>query len=414
MDIQAPFAGRQTAIARIRQHITDPIQTPVPAFIGRRGIGKTALVLQFAGMPTDTHIGVYLPCKDISPQNELDWLNALFNEKQLTLSHYGFSVDVLSEIHDNAEGFKLWFKTDYLPAVFRVIHRARHLVFLVDDAEVLVEAMMRDTLAEDYFGYLNELRHPQCGVVLTIGIAYENRLELFYTITDDANFSRLGDLNESETADALHQHNPEIAPKAVEDIFRATGGQPSLISAFLAHLPQQGALQEGDVKKITPTVYQDVKSNFRAVWDDLNLDERLVLTAIGSLIYADPMKPVTASSIESWLVETDYLLDLTSIHATIRGLDYRELITGNAAQRLTVRQGLLQTWMLENVRLDGTTSPDKNTVSNQSRNTHTAVIAIGIISIMLLLALVFAIASTPRTSPEIVGIPTATLSAEHD
>lgn len=415
MEPYAPFAGRHAAIARVRQHISDPVHTPVPAFIGRRSVGKTALLQQFAGMPTDTHIGVYLPCKEIAPQDELHWLTALYNATHDTLTAYGFNINITPpEDFTTAEPFKQWFKENYLAAVFRIIYRARRVVFLIDDAEILVQTMMRDTLAEDYFGYLNELRHPQCAVVFTISIAYENRLELFYTITDDGQFSRLGDLDEAETADALHQHNPDIHPAATQDIFRATGGQPGLISMFLGYLPTQNPITEAEVKQITPQVYPMVKDQFRELWDELSLDERLILTAIGSLLYADPMRAVTASNIETWLVETDYLLDLTSIHAAIRSLDYRELVAGSAAQRLSVRPGLLQKWMLENVRLDATThdgvSPGApGTAPSQQANT--AVLVMGIVGIVLLLMLILFIAGTPRTSSEAVSIPTTTISA---
>lgn len=415
-DNPPPFAGRANAIARIRQHIADPVGTPVPAFIGRDGIGKTALLRQFAGMPTDGHIGVYLPLKDIRPDDEIAWLDALYSHTEATLSAYDFIPTLAQKRPTGADGatLKAWFRDEFLTAAFRVIHRGRRLVFLLDDAEVLVETMMRDTLAEDYFAYLDDLRHPQCAVVLTLSITYENRLELFNTITTPDQFQRLGNLDAAETADALRQSGTAYDEAAISAIYKATGGEPSLVAAYIAALAAGGAVNAKDVKAVTAAIYDGHKAAFHAIWADLTLDERLVLTAISSLIYADPLRPVAAGDIEAWLVRTDYTLDLTAIHAAIRGLDYRQLVGGNAAQKLTVRPGLLQTWMLENARLEASDSgvSSGGAVAGGAVRGNRPLTVLAVLVVLLALAAAFFILTgTPSAPTPESAIPTATLSA---
>ena len=68
------------------------------------------------------------------------------------------------------------------------------------------------------------------------------------------------------------------------------------------------------------------------MWDMLNRDEHLVLAAISMQLYKNPLQPVSMTSIETWLAETDYPLDSVAINTALRSLEYYELIQGTIAQ----------------------------------------------------------------------------------
>ena len=88
----------------------------------------------------------------------------------------------------------------------------------------------------------------------------------------------------------------EWTDEGIESVFAATGGQPRLIQRFGFHLfqrwemqPNHTTLTQQDVKQITPLVYNQSETELRTVWTETTRNERLVLTAISSLLYADPL-----------------------------------------------------------------------------------------------------------------------------
>jgi len=80
-----------------------------------------------------------------------------------------------------------------------------------------------------------------------------------------------------------------------------------------------------------------------------------VLTAISGLTYDDPLTSAAPSAIQTWLVETDYPLETTSIRSAIRGLEYAQLVETNEG-KLRISSSLFQRWLLENARPETTTA----------------------------------------------------------
>src|SRR5689334_15769233 len=88
----APFAGRQKAFEHLYQQLTDPASAGVSIILGRRDIGKTALLRHFPSYFDDTFVGVYLPLKNKSVSSESDWLNTLALSTMEALSQRDFSL----------------------------------------------------------------------------------------------------------------------------------------------------------------------------------------------------------------------------------------------------------------------------------------------------------------------------------
>jgi len=391
-----PFAGRQAIITRIHQHITGRPQAAAPIIIGRQHSGKSALLHRFSGFVNDTIIGVYLPLSKIKPAQEQQWTQALIHTTAETLDKYNFQI-TSAQIPDEADvdTLKAWFKADYLPAVYRAIRRQRRLVFLLDDSEHL-------QLPEAYT-YLYTLCDAQCAIVLTTDVAYDDNLTQFAPLVDETLVFRLNNLNEEEGRDLLKAAQITLDDDAHTLVMQASGGQPDILAAFGYFLyPLRGeVLSIKQVKQVQKEVYTAFEPDFHNIWKTLSLDERLILTAISSLHYTAPLREITIERLESWLIETDYPLDVTTIRATIRSLEYRELVGNTTEQAVQIIPGLMERWLLDNARLTEET-PDKSLP-------RWSIIAVVLLVAVVLITLVV-IAQDSQESNANDAIPTLTLA----
>ncbi|MFN8379394.1 MAG: hypothetical protein U0452_12060 [Anaerolineae bacterium] len=74
-----------------------------------------------------------------------------------------------------------------------------------------------------------------------------------------------------------------------------------------------------------------------------------MLTAITDLIFEDPLDKISVP-VPIWLTDTDYPLDTTAILSALRSLEYNEIVTG-MPDAIVITSGMMQTWLLENARL---------------------------------------------------------------
>jgi hypothetical protein len=140
------------------------------------------------------------------------------------------------------------------------------------------------------------------------------------------------------------------------------------------------------------------------MWQESTSNERLILSAISHLLYENPLKAVDPAAIESWLLETDYPMDATAIHAAVRSLEYRELLISTPTGiRLTA--GLMQKWLLENARPTHPAAP-----TAPSSRQRFMILAVVIIALAIGLLLIINLGSAPPPNndpPE----PTVTLAS---
>jgi hypothetical protein len=231
------------------------------------------------------------------------------------------------------------------------------LVLLLDDADALLDAKR---LPLDFPLYLQSLlqAHATLSIVMTLNNTHETQLEklrpLVSGIEGDPEAYRLGMLSVDELKAIFSQADDIQAAQVTQAIYQATGGHPALVQRFGYHLWERlgsWAFTPDDVQAVMNTVYTDSHALYADTWTTFSLNEKWVLTALISLIYADPLRHVSAVEIEQWLVETDYHPDMTAIHAALRALEYRQVLT-NFGGKVTISASLLQKWLLENARLE--------------------------------------------------------------
>ncbi|MFW5708977.1 MAG: hypothetical protein ACOCX5_02030 [Chloroflexota bacterium] len=375
---QRPFAGREGAFERIQQHLSDPTSIPVPVFMGRAHIGKTALLKQFAGPARPSFIGVYVALSGIQATTERDWIHLLTQTIAETLDANGFTLESIQHTGADArEAPRQWLTEIFLPAVFRVIHRYRRLILLLDDAHSIVDQ------AESLVNLLTAIRQDQLAIVVTMDLDEDALLAFAPLITREAVY-RLTILSAQAATDVLSSLRVEGLPfhQIAAEVVEASGGEPAIIQRYGYYLhdylednpyaeaqkPATRNKAQSPVQAVTPAVYAEISPYFLSLWRSLTKDERLVLTGLSECLYSAPDRPVTTRTIEKWLIETDHPIDSTAINAALRSLEYRERVRGSAAEQLKINGGLFQKWLLENARLDGQPDTITSTVDDTRRD----------------------------------------------
>ena len=412
------FAGRDEALARLYRHLSDTSSHQATVFIGRRRIGKTALlryVLETAG---SSLIPVYVPLRQVSLESERAWLHALRTALADALA--GRNLVMLHPPQAPAPGddLRAWLVERYLPEVYPTIRPQRQIVLLLDDAEQLCAAVKDTRLPDDTFEFLHGLINLQLNIALTLDLQAEQSLGQMKPLVEPRAAYRLGCLTNAESTAVINAllDPAEITTDGLVAVQQATGGEPALLQSFGQELAQRAqadlarpVLDTDDVKAVRPAVYAGNEDTFQMLWKLLNRDERLVLTALGSLLYDDPLRSIDTATIEGWLVETDYPLDLTAINAAVRGLEYTEIVEG-AATHVVINAGLFQRWLLENARLGG----DQASASRRTGSSRPPWVLVGLV-IVVIVVIVLVLTSLDLNNDESAAsgqtpVPTVTLA----
>lgn len=408
-----PFAGRAEALLRLRQHVRESASGGALMIIGRAGVGKTALLRRAAAAADDSLVAVYVPL--IAASDESAFITALAQTTTAELARRDFALHHLPPLpQDTSPLLREWFAGEWLPEACLAIRAHRRLLWLVDDAHHLMAAGGPEP---GFPAYLLDLlaRFPQVRLALALDDTAESDLPRLAPLAQRESAVRLATLDAAAVRDLLREPVTglyTVTDEAADAVFHETGGQPVLAQLAGFHLfqrwsarPERDTLTPDDVRALLPALVEGADQYFRDLWRESSYNEKLVLTALSGLLYDDPLRPLNARAIEAWLVETDYPLDPTAIHAALRALEYREIVA--ATPGLALRAGLLQTWLLDNARLDsGAASASARPPDRRQR--LIVALVIGFLVVGLLAAL--ALSSTPQPSGSGTPVPTVTLS----
>ncbi len=400
-DTPIPFTGRKVAYTRLQQHILDPADTHAVIFTGHQGMGKTAILRHAQRTFHDPIFPIYTPLSDEITKDRTQLLQILIDGINQLLEEHQFSLSRVPHLEPEADvKLDVWFRDVYLPQVMSIIRSHRRIVWLLDDAQHLIN------IDADFLSYLHSLieAQPQFRIVCTLSTEYENEILKLQPLVDSVKAERIHRLSAEDSADLIRQYAPGASDEIVSEIFSATGGHPQLLTYYGKSLRQYWADNSDTVAfaLAKSEVYSKSKTEFHHIWQKLSRDERLVLTAIASLIYDDPLQIVTPKRIEQWLIETDYLLDIVTINAALRGLDYQDIVSQQQNEGIRLTMGLMQQWLLEQARLDDTEQVTRGQLPAW-------VIILGILLIILIIVLLITI--PPQYLDNSSVIPTATLTS---
>jgi len=349
---QQPYlAPRTTLFYWLKQAVIAPSGGQAITIIAQRGMGKSTFLQQFAADTDRLLIGVYIALEPESLSDDDRWLGVLVKAITHALDTNGFGLSRLPETP--TDNLMDWFESDFLTEVFRIIRPHRHLIWLLDNAEHLTA----NGLDAAGIGYLQDLlaNQTQLKIVVAVNTAYEDQLQGLGELVNPATTQRLRRFTFEESSQFIQQITPfPLDETTLTTLHDASGGFPQLLQTFAEKFATVDTRPTKEqLKALVLQIYQQFQDDFRARWQDLEQDERLVLTAVSSILYARPQQEIKPADIEKWLVETDYQLTLSAIHAALRSLDFRELISHDA-DGVQFTSSLMQRWLVQNARLDKT------------------------------------------------------------
>ncbi len=405
------YIASSAALARLHQHIADAVPGAL-MYLGRGGVGKTALVLNAGGLFGETVLCVPLLLKEAALNHEADLLRLLYNATAGTLEQQGFTLSRLTPIPDDNDTLRDWLLEVGFPQLFGILRTFRHLVLLLDDIDLLISAIQRESLPADMLAYLGRVANqPQMTMVLTAQPESETHLPLLLPLVEHTAVYRLENLTLEETALLLRvpaEQAYTVRDDAAAAIYAATGGVPRLVQIFGYFLyarwlrgASSAAISAAEIKALLPRAQEQAELLFRDLWQSRNSSERLVLTAAAGLIYEDPLRPLKPEQITVWLLQTDYPLDTTAVNAALRSLEYDQLIRTTGG-KVTFYGGMWQTWLLENARL-------RDAAGRPSGRRRARAVLLAAVLFVLVVALVLAITLSSAPPTSIAPQPTVTL-----
>jgi len=371
----APFAGRQTALARVGALVSDAGRPNGVLFTGAQGMGKSALLHGISATLPPNFIGVIVPLRRADLRDETRWFMLLAEAVSQVLVERDFTLSRLSQIEPPGDDPRTWFETIFLPPIFGALRAHRRLIFLFDDAERLLHAVRDGALPPDTIAYLSRLltRSPGLHLLLTLDDIYEADIPALIPLISFKDVMRLEPLEAEDVRWLLTAPIGEDAYRLSEEAITLaqmlTGGLPTVAQRLGFHLydrwqsaPEVGLVTPVEVRSVQPTLYMRSDTEFRTLWERLTTNEQIVLTGMGGLYYADPLRRTTAESIQRRLLETEAPMDVTTIQAALRALEYQYVLTF-APEGAAVRSGLFMTWILENAQVRGRVRTSRGTAS---------------------------------------------------
>lgn len=407
----APFVGRQAVFARLHQYLKSPASGQAMVFAGQRRVGKTAFLRHFSKVFDDTFVGVYIPLQQLRFNDEADFWLAMIHATLNVLAGRDLTLSRLPPIPPEHSELREWLADSWLPELWHVIRYHRQLVILADDVHKLIDTSGQ--VPKGLFAYCHELmeKHPQFRLVMTLHTPYESYFTGIDSLFHVSEIVRLTNLSREETASLLTDPVSDLyhlTDQCIDEVYRTTGGQPQFVQRagdqIFRRWQQTSVVTLDDVKAIALAIYAQSHAELDFMWQESTSNERLILSAISHLLYENPLKAVDPAAIESWLLETDYPMDATAIHAAVRSLEYRELLISTPTGiRLTA--GLMQKWLLENARPTHPAAP-----TAPSSRQRFMILAVVIIALAIGLLLIINLGSAPPPNndpPE----PTVTLAS---
>jgi hypothetical protein len=412
---EPPLAGRDALFARVHQHLTGAPVTRALLIVGRRRSGRTTVLRALRTRFDDSFVWADLGFKPSALTSEAAFWQVLWEAAKDAAAARGLSVHRLPPWPDDKPlgALRTWLASRALPEFYQLIRPHRRLVWVLDNAEPLADAVTRGDLPADLGAAVAALLGPQLGLLLTAHLDAETHLySALSPVVAPDDTVRLSALSLDDVRTLLAYGRDGAEPEFDRVLYQAAGGAPELTlrAAALVHDYSRGEYyQAAHLHAVTPDLLLWARPGFGLMWENLTGDEQAVLTALAHLRFDHPEKPVQAEHIELWLADTEYPLDLTAIFSVLRRLDFIEVVQ-HAHHDVRARAGLFEQWIRETVRRDHLRRvlPPASAPLIDPRVARYGLIGLGTLVTVLLLALLLGTPSDDLPPQE--PIPTVVLT----
>lgn len=355
------FFGRTDVFSFIQQQLIVEHHPQAVGLIGQRGIGKTSLLLQLPTQLGARTLIAYIDLSRVAYDDAGGLLSAMADAARAAFDVVGISTYRLPPTPDHVSATELesWFAETYLTVTLSALHNNRRLLFAFDETAALFDALDRHEVSADLPDYLSRLlaRDERLNMLFTLDSNDEPRADAFAPLADPLLRRRVSYLD-SAAAEALTRRPAapyyQLQDDAVNAIVALTGGSPFLlhvVNRLVFELSElrghRGLITLADVRSILPNAIAEADALLRPAWEQATSGEQMALAALAALTETSGGRPIQLDDMRGWLLrESETPIDETSLAATLRRLEYREVIRIFASRRYTFAIGLQQQWLL--------------------------------------------------------------------
>ncbi len=425
-DEALPFVGREEVFSFFRQHLVGAPLTHGLVLIGRRGLGKTALLHHLAGQIDERYRLCLVPLADLDLTGEEHLLAALTETIYAALEAAGVSTyRIPSWPAASPDGSlpnpRAWFKDEFLGVVMAAL-RLRHLLLAFDDAHLLFDALERGALPQDFFAYWAELlgTYERLALIFALDAAYEDRVLNTELLSNPTLHLRLAELPREDAKRLIREPVAgvlQLDPQVVEGILTLADGHPFLLHSVCRLLFRRseerlhaGPVTPHDLAAIHDAALDQADEILRPLWQHLTQNEQSTLIALVKLDEQAPGEAFSFDALRGWLLGAGYAMGKTQLAAALRGLVYNGLAIVQE-DTYSVPARLIADWVQANSRAS---QPSPSVQPARLARTRLPLLGLLVVLIAVIALGIAALAGLwEDTEKEVTpgtALPTATLS----
>lgn len=417
----AHFFGREAVFAFFRQHLVGATLRPALVLIGRRGLGKSAVLRQLPYQLEERYVPCVVSLGTITLDGEAVLFAALADDVRLALDAAGSSTYRLPEFPDSVTVIlRDWFRGEFLDVAMAAL-RGRHLLLALDDAHLLFEAMDQELLPDDLLDYFGDLltTYDRLDLIFALDSAYEDRVLSAALMGDPALHIRLAELPLEDAERLVREPVADtllFEEGVVEGVLALAGGHPFLLQSICRLLYRRseehshhGPVTLEDLEAVQVAALDQADEIFSPLWNGLSQSERATLTALVRLDAHEPGVPVSFDALFGWLTGAGYAMNRTQLAAALRSLGYEGLIH-TEADTYTLAAGLIADWVEANVTPPVPEEPPRRPLDVARLTPVLGLLAVLVIVGVLGVVLLSGVFDSDEGEPADAGAPTATLS----
>lgn len=390
------FYGQDDALRFLTLNLSGRRTPRALVVLGTRGIGKSSLLSQVPLVVDERYPSVKIDAATIERDNPVAFVATIVDQTRAMMSVIEASTYRLPpfpDVSDPKMDLLGWLADEYLEVVFSAIRRTRHLILMVDNVHLLLDAMDEGYFPANFMSYWQDMldRYEQLDLLFSLDIAYEARALQTPPLDDPNLHYRLAPLDEASARNLLlepMQTSYGIEDEVLRRIMLWTGGHPYHVQAFGRLLYRRWADDRGRVNLMTmndlaavyPAALEMARDTINPTYKALRPNERLVLTAL-----LDINAAATIDEIATWLQSADHQLEGVQIAAALRGLEYVNVLTVDNDERYDFVSQLEADWLRRQKVGVPTTADKMPTVPAWRGYVLIAALAIGLTGAVLLL-----------------------------
>ncbi|MBV9615990.1 MAG: AAA family ATPase, partial [Ktedonobacteraceae bacterium] len=356
------FYGREEDLEFLKENLSNVTGNIVIILYGQRRSGKTSLLYQLINTPIlDPHIPIYIDMQNEAYKMSVASLlrsiafsiHKELKKRKLEIERPGMK----DFVEDPTFSFNLFLND------VEVLLGKRRLVILIDEFEVLEHEVTKQAMDPEIFGYLRSLMQHRRSINFLV--AGTHRIEqltagyrsVFFNIARHYQLKNLSAKAATQLIVQPVQGFLEYDPFSVKKIRQLTADQPYLIHLVCRSLIEHCNLQQkcyvtiNDINIALDRVIETGKAHFGWIWDQISLEERLVLSVVSQESQHEGGL-VSLTEIEETYRHFGLVFNRKKVLQALQQLiDADVLVGGPDGTQFRVLMGLTRLWLQKNKSL---------------------------------------------------------------